>query len=155
MINNIQAQDLKDQFMVALVVSRFNQEITSALYQGAIERLQELNFHENQIITVWVPGAVEIPITAKRLAMTNKYEAIICLGAVIRGKTAHFDYVCQQVSYGCQKVALKHDLPVVFGVLTTDNEEQALQRIGGSHGHKGRDAVDVAFEMVSVLRQVQ
>src|SRR5262249_4934638 len=103
--------------------------------------------------TVWVPGAIEIPIMVQRLAKTTRYEAIIALGAVIRGETTHYDYVCQQVSYGCQRLALDYNLPVIFGVLTTDTEEQALDRVGGQHGHKGRDAVDTAIEMVKVLRK--
>lgn len=150
----ITTQKIKQHYNVALVVSRFNEEITTALYEGAIERLKELEFANEHITVVWVPGAVEIPLTAQRLARADGYEAIICLGAVIRGETTHYDYVCDQVSMGCQKVALENDIPVIFGILTTENEEQARDRIGGKHGHKGRDAVDAALEMVSVLRQI-
>lgn len=151
----INAKKMKDLFNVAIVVSRFNEDITRLLYEGAVQRLKELNFTDDQMATVWVPGAVEIPIVAQRFARTNSYEAIICLGAVIRGETTHYDYVCQQVSAGCQKVALENDLPVIFGVLTTENEAQALDRAGGQHGNKGRDAADAAMEMVSILRQLQ
>jgi len=153
-MRTITAHDLKTQFNIAIVISRFNEAITHKLYEGAILRLKELEFAEDQITVVWVPGAIEIPITAQSLATTNTYEAIVCLGAVIRGETNHYEYVCQQVSYGCQKVALKNSIPIIFGVLTTDNEEQALARVGGNHGHKGRDAIDAAFEMASVLRQI-
>lgn len=146
--------DKPSHYNIALVVSHFNEEITQALYEGAVARLQELGFANEHITVVWVPGAVEIPLTAQRLARADGYEAIICLGAVIRGETTHYDYVCEQVSMGCQKVALENDVPVIFGVLTTENEEQAHDRIGGKHGHKGRDAVDAALEMVSVLRQI-
>lgn len=146
--------DKPSHYNIALVVSRFNEEITQALYEGAVARLQELGFANENITVVWVPGAVEIPLTAQRLARADGYEAIICLGAVIRGETTHYDYVCDQVSMGCQRVALENDVPVIFGVLTTENEEQAHDRIGGKHGHKGRDAVDAALEMVSVLRQI-
>lgn len=147
-------QNIPEGFNVAVVISRFNQEVTQKLYDGAIERLLELNFKPEQISVIWVPGAIEIPITAQRLAKTKEFEAIICLGAVILGETKHFDYVCQQVSYGCQEVALTHNLPVIFGVLTVDTEEQALDRVGGAHGHKGRYSVDAAYELVSALRQI-
>jgi 6,7-dimethyl-8-ribityllumazine synthase len=154
MMQIIRANKIDEHFNIAIVISRFNEEITQRLYDGAIKRLQEKNFPENHITVVWVPGAVEIPLTAQRLADSECYEAIICLGAVIRGDTSHYDYVCTQVSNGCQKVALDNDMPVIFGVLTTDNEEQALERVGGQHGHKGSDAVDAALDMVSVLRQI-
>lgn len=150
----ISAQDLDHQFKVALVVSRFNEEVTHLLYEGAVHRLKELDFAPGQVTVVSVPGAIEIPITAQRLAKSKTYEAIICLGAVIRGETSHYDYVCQQVSQGCLQVSLQYDIPVIFGVLTTEDEAQALARAGGKHGHKGREAVDAAFEMVSVLRQL-
>lgn len=150
----ITAKPITDSFNIALVISRFNEEITQGLYEGAIQRLNELNFADEHITAIWVPGAVEIPLTAQRLAHTGTYSAIICLGAVIRGETSHYDYVCQQVSEGCQTVALKYDIPVIFGVLTTENEAQARARIGGEHGHKGKEAVDAAFEMVSIIRQI-
>ncbi len=142
-------------FNIAVVVSRFNEEITQKLRDGAVSRLNELGFNAQQIKIISVPGAIEIPITAQRLAKTKKYEAIICLGAVIQGETKHFDYVCQQVSYGCQQVALTHDIPMIFGVLTTDTEEQAYDRVGGAHGHKGREAADTAFELVNTLREME
>lgn len=150
----ITAHDVKGQFNIALVVSRFNEPVTQKLYEGALLRLKELEFSENQVAVVWVPGAIEIPLAAKQLAKTTTYGAIVCLGAVILGETDHYDYVCQQVSYGCQKVALECNIPVIFGVLTTENTEQALARAGGGHGHKGREAIDCAFEMVSVLKQI-
>jgi 6,7-dimethyl-8-ribityllumazine synthase len=141
-------------FNVAVVVSKFNQNITQKLYDGALERLKELGFSDDRITVAWVPGAVEIPITAQRFARSGKYEAVICLGAVIFGETRHFDYVCEQVSQGCQQVALEHDLPIIFGVLTTENMQQAIERVGGSKGHAGRHAADAAYEMVSVLNQI-
>jgi 6,7-dimethyl-8-ribityllumazine synthase len=154
-MKELMVHDIKNQFNIAIVISRFNEEVTSALHDGAYRRLKELEFADDQITVVWVPGAIEIPIAAQRLARTEIYEAIVCLGAVIRGETTHYDSVCQQVSYGCQEVALRNDIPVIFGVLTTENEEQALARAGGSKGHKGRYAIDAAFEMVSVLRQIE
>ena len=141
-------------FNIAVIVSRFNEEITQKLLQGALSRLSELGFTPEQIKVVSVPGAIEIPLTAQRLAKTKKYEAMICLGAVIQGETKHFDYVCQQVSHGCQHVSLTHDIPVIFGVLTTDTEEQAYDRVGGKHGHKGREAADVAYELVQTLSEI-
>jgi 6,7-dimethyl-8-ribityllumazine synthase len=142
-------------FPLAIVVSRFNKKVTQLLSQGALDRLKELAFPDEQIAYVEIPGAVEIPVMAQSLAKTNIYKAIICLGAVIQGETNHYDYVCDQVSYGCQRVALDHNIPVIFGVLTTFNEEQALARAGGSKGHVGKEAVDIAVEMVGLLRNAQ
>lgn len=137
---------------IAIAVSQFNLSITERLYQGAVERLSELGVHSDSVKTIWVPGAVELPLLAQTLAKTQQYAAIICLGAVIRGETTHYDYVCQQVSQGCQKVALQQEIPVIFGVLTTENEQQAFDRVGGAHGHKGRDAADAALAMIAALK---
>lgn len=150
----LNVQEIPGCFNVAIVISRFNQDVTQKLYEGAIQRLQELNFKPQQITVMWVPGAIEIPIAAQQLAKTGRFEAIITLGAVILGETKHFDYVCQQVSQGCQHVALSHNIPVIFGILTVDTEEQAMDRVGGAHGHKGRYSVDAAYELVSALRQL-
>lgn len=150
----ITAKDIDSPFPVAIVVSRFNEEITSRLCEGALQRLKELEIPNHLITVVWVPGAVEVPIVAKQLARTQRFAAIITLGAVVRGETGHYDFVCKQVSDGCQQIALQFDVPVIFGILTTENKEQALDRAGGKHSHKGREAVDAAFEMVSVLQQL-
>ena len=140
-----------DEFNIAIVVSRFNQGVTEALLNSALQRLKELNFPEQRITILRVPGAIEIGLAAQQIAISDENcLAIICLGAVIRGETTHYDYVCQQVSYACQKVALEESIPVIFGVLTTDNEEQAKARI-----YKGRDAVDAAMEMISILDQLE
>ncbi len=144
---------LKNQ-RFAIVVSEFNADVTEKLLQGAINRLLELAVVKECITVIRVPGAVEIPLAAKMLAKTEVYQAIICLGAVIRGETDHYDYVCQMVSEGCLKVMLKHEIPVIFGVLTTDNDDQALERTGGRHGHKGVEAVDSAFKMLAVIEQI-
>lgn len=138
----------------AIVVSRFNTEVTEKLLQGALARCQELRIPERNIQVFHVPGAVEIPLVAKRLAKAEKYHAIICLGAVIQGETDHYDYVCQQVSYGCQKVMLKFEIPVIFGVLTTQTVEQAFDRVGGRHGHKGKDAIDTAVAMAQLMKSL-
>ena len=150
----IKVRPITEHFKLAIVVSRFNEEVTTKLYEGAVQRLRELNFAEEHITVAWVPGAIEIPLVAKQFARTDQYKAIICLGAVIRGETSHYDYVCDQVSRGCQRVGLKYDIPVIFGVLTTENEKQAFDRAGGKHGNNGRYAVDAALEMVSVLHQI-
>lgn len=138
----------------AIVASRFNETITDKLVQGAVERFKECGVTEDHLTVVRVPGAVEIPLIAQILAKKNKYAAIVCLGAVIRGDTTHYDYVCEQVSQGCQRVMLDNHLPVIFGLLTTENEEQAEERVGGAHGHKGKDAADTAIDMVKLVKQL-
>ncbi|MES2141354.1 MAG: 6,7-dimethyl-8-ribityllumazine synthase [Pseudomonadota bacterium] len=141
----------EDEFNLAIVVSRFNNEVTEALLTSALERLQILNFPKERITIVKVPGAIEIGLAAQQLAISEaSYLAIVCLGAVIRGETNHYDYVCQQVSYACQKIALEESIPVIFGVLTTETETQALARTG-----KGAEAIDTAMEMISVLDQIE
>lgn len=142
-------------FLIAVIVSQFNSNITDALKQGALQRLIEKGFSPEHITLVEVPGAVEIPLIAKQLAKKGHYKAIIALGAVIRGETSHYNYVCQMVSEGCQTVALTFDIPVIFGVLTTENETQAWDRVGGGHGHKGVDAVDCALSMVAIINQLK
>lgn len=141
---------------IAIVVSRFNQNVTELLLQGALERLKECGLsQENGTVEIArVPGAVEIPLIAQRFARRGDCDAVICLGAVIRGETGHYEYVCQQVSYGCQRVALDCDIPVIFGVLTTENEAQAFARVGGVYGHKGREAVDAALTMIEQMRHI-
>ena len=136
---------------IAIIVSQFNTEITDRLLDGALQRFAELQPNLPIPPVFQVPGAVEIPLIAQQLARTKKYSAIICLGAVIRGDTTHYDYVCEQVSFGCQRVALDYSMPVIFGILTTENEQQALDRVGGVQGHKGREAVDTAFAMIDLL----
>jgi 6,7-dimethyl-8-ribityllumazine synthase len=155
-LNHINAQQLAHikSFPLAIVVSRFNQELTQELLQGALRRLQELEFTTDYITIVEVPGAIEIPIIAKRLAESKRFQSIIALGAVIRGETTHYDYVCELVSQGCQQISLDYNLPVIFGVLTTENDAQAWDRLGGKHGHKGVDAVDCALAMHSILDQL-
>ncbi|HAT2065967.1 TPA: 6,7-dimethyl-8-ribityllumazine synthase [Legionella pneumophila] len=142
-------------FPIGIVVSNFNELITSALKKGALDRLTELGFKPEDITLVEVPGAVEIPFVAQLLAKKQKVEVIVALGAVIRGETSHYDYVCDQVSQGCQRVMLDYNIPVIFGVLTTENDEQALARVGGTHGHKGRDAIDCAVSMRFIKQQLQ
>jgi 6,7-dimethyl-8-ribityllumazine synthase len=152
-MKTIEAGPLKKQFNVAIITSRFNEAVTEKLTASAIKHLQALEFSDDQITAVSVSGAVEIPLIAQQLAETHSYEAIICLGCVIRGETSHYDYVCEQVSQGCQRVSLDHNIPVIFGILTTENGEQALARAGGNHSDKGIESVNTAIEMVSLMRQ--
>lgn len=155
MMKHIQATvQGKPSFPIALITSQFNRAICNALLDGAKGRLQSCGIHEDHLLIIEVPGAIEIPIIAKHLAKHKYYGAIIALGAVIRGETTHYDYVCQQVSSGCQQVALEFDIPVIFGVLTTENEAQAWDRLGGKHGHKGVDAADAALAMYDIMQQL-
>lgn len=141
-------------FDIAIVISKFNADMTDELQRGALQRLAERGFHEDLITLVEVPGAIEIPLVLQRLAQTKKYTVMIALGAVIRGETSHYDYVCQQVSHGTQAISLKYDVPIIFKVLTTENEAQAWDRLGGVHGHHGIQAVDAAIAMHSILQQL-
>ena len=140
---------------IAVITSQFNQEITDLLQEGALDQFAQRGNPIDGRDIFRVPGAVEIPVVAASLAKKEIYEAIVCLGAVIQGETTHYDYVCQQISYGCQKIALTYYVPVIFGILTTDNEQQALDRCGGAHGHKGRDCADAALEMIRVMGKVE
>ena len=139
----------------ALVVSDFNSDITHALLAGAEDELRKHGVPETSITVYHVPGAVELPLVAQWCAKANKVDAIICLGAVIQGDTDHYQYVCQQVSYGCQKVMLTYNMPEIFGVLTVQTEEQAAARIGESDGHKGREAAITAIYMTQLAAEFQ
>jgi 6,7-dimethyl-8-ribityllumazine synthase len=141
-------------YRFGLVVSRFNDFISSKLVEGAIDALKRHGANEEQILMVKVPGAFEIPLVAKKLAESGKVDAVICLGAVIRGSTPHFDYVAAEVSKGIAVVALDTKVPVAFGVLTTDNLEQAIERAGTKSGNKGWDAAVAAMEMVNLFKQL-
>ncbi len=134
-----------------IVAGRFNEFITNKLLGGAIDALKRHGTIEENIEVAWVPGAFEIPLIAKKMASTNKYDAIICLGAVIRGSTPHFDYVANEVSKGIASVSLETKIPITFGVLTTDTIEQAIERAGTKAGNKGYDAAVTAIEMVNLL----
>jgi 6,7-dimethyl-8-ribityllumazine synthase len=139
----------------AIAVARFNAHVTGALYDGCRDELLAHGAAEASLATVEVPGCFELPLIAKELAATGRYDAVICLGAVIRGDTPHFDYVSSGTASGIQRAALDTGVPVVFGVLTTDNEEQALARIGGAEGHKGREAALTAIEIAQRVRDVR
>jgi 6,7-dimethyl-8-ribityllumazine synthase len=134
-----------------IVISRFNEFIGSKLLSGAIDELTRHGVAQDNIDVVWVPGAFEIPVVAKRCAKSGKYNAIITLGAVIKGSTSHYDYVCAEVSKGVASVSLETEVPVIFGVLTTDNIEQAIERAGTKAGNKGSDAGKSAIEMANLM----
>ena len=136
-----------------IVISRFNEFIGSKLLSGAIDELKRHGVNEENIDVVWTPGAFEIPLVAKRCAKSGKYNAIITLGAIIKGSTSHYDYVCAELSKGIAQVGLETEVPVLFGVLTTENIEQAIERAGTKAGNKGSDAAKAAIEMANLLKE--
>ncbi len=142
------------EIRVGIVVARFNEFITSKLLGGAIDGLVRHDVKEDNIEVAWVPGAFEIPLIAKKMAKSGKYDAVICLGAVIRGSTTHYDYVCNEVSKGIASVSLESEIPVMFGVLTTENIEQAIERAGTKAGNKGYDCALGAIEMVNLINEI-
>lgn len=137
-----------------VIVARFNEFITGKLLTGAIDALERHGAVKEDIEIAWVPGAYEIPLVAKKMAMSNRYDAVICLGTVIRGSTPHFDYVCAEVSKGVAHVGLETGVPTIFGVLTTETIEQAIERAGTKAGNKGFDAATSAIEMANLLREI-
>lgn len=147
---NVVASGLK----VAIVAARFNEFIVSKLIGGAKDALIRHGMEEEDITLAWVPGAFEIPLVAKQLAKSGKYDAVVCVGAVIKGATSHYDYVCAEVSKGIASVSLETDVPVAFGVVTTDNIEQAIERAGTKAGNKGYDAACTAIEMANLMKNL-
>ncbi len=154
MIKEIKGQVTAGKGRYAIVVSRFNELITSKLLAGAIDCLQRHGAADEQISVVWVPGACEITQVTRKLADSNNYVAVICLGAVIRGQTAHYDYVCQQVVRGIGQINYDSGIPAVFGVLTCETIEQAVERAGTKRGNAGADAALTAMEMADVMQQI-
>jgi 6,7-dimethyl-8-ribityllumazine synthase len=154
MPNVVEGQLSAEGFRFAIIVSRFNDFISSRLMEGAMDALRRHGATEENMFLVKVPGAFEIPIVAKRLAQSGSYDAVVCLGAVIRGATPHFDYVAAEVSKGIANVALETTVPVTFGVLTTDNLEQAIERAGSKSGNKGYEAAMAAIEMVNLFNKL-
>ncbi|WP_196593232.1 6,7-dimethyl-8-ribityllumazine synthase [Pectinatus sottacetonis] len=137
-----------------IIVARFNEFITNKLLSGALDTLNRHDVNQDDITVAWVPGAFEIPIVAKKMALSNNYDAVICLGAVIRGSTTHYDYVCNEVSKGVAAVGLSTGVPTIFGVVTTENIEQAVERAGTKAGNKGSDAAMSAIEMADLLKKL-
>lgn len=146
---------VSEDIKVGIIVARFNEFITSKLLSGALDTLTRHEVKEENIQVAWVPGAFEIPLIASKMAESGKYDAVICLGAVIRGSTSHYDYVCSEVSKGIASVSLKSGIPVMFGVLTTENIEQAIERAGSKAGNKGSECAQGAIEMVNLIREIQ
>lgn len=155
MPRHIQAEPQGEGLRVGIAVARFNQAVTDQLLAGALEALREHGVADDAVDVASVPGAFELPLAAQRLAMTGRYDALVCLGAVVRGETPHFEFVANEAAAGVGEVARRFDLPVAFGVLTTDTMDQALARAGGAAGNKGYEAAVTALEMVQVLRVVQ
>ncbi len=151
----LEGQLSAEGFKFGIIVSRFNDFISSRLVEGAMDALLRHGATEEQVSVIKVPGAFEIPLTAKKLAESGRYDAVICLGAVIRGSTPHFDYVAAEVSKGIASVALESSIPVTFGVLTTDNLEQAIERAGSKSGNKGYDGAMAAIEMVNLFKELE
>lgn len=146
---------ISNNMKIGIVASRFNEFITSKLISGAMDGLIRHDVPEDYIHLAWVPGAFEIPLIASKMAKSGKYDAVICLGAVIRGATSHYDYVCNEVSKGIAAVSLETGIPVLFGILTTENIEQAIERAGTKAGNKGYDCALSAIEMVNVIREIE
>lgn len=140
---------------VGIVAVRFNEFITAKLLGGAMDGLLRHDVKEEDIYVAWVPGAFEIPLIASKMAKSGKYDVVICLGAVIRGSTSHYDYVCNEVSKGIASISLETGIPVMFGVLTTDNIEQAIERAGTKAGNKGYDCAVGAIEMVNLIHEIE
>ena len=143
------------EIKIGIVAARFNEFITNKLLSGAMDGLLRHGVKDNAIYVAWVPGAFEIPLIASKMAKSGKYDAVICLGAVIRGNTSHYDYVCAEVSKGIATVSLNSDVPVMFGILTTDNIEQAIERAGTKAGNKGYDCAVGAIEMINLINEIE
>ncbi|MBQ6808090.1 MAG: 6,7-dimethyl-8-ribityllumazine synthase [Firmicutes bacterium] len=146
---------ISEDIKIGIVAARFNEFITSKLLGGAMDGLLRHGVQEENVQVAWVPGAFEIPLIASKMAKSGKYDAVICLGAVIRGSTSHYDYVCSEVSKGIAAVSLASEIPVMFGVVTTENIEQAIERAGTKAGNKGYDCALGAIEMVNLIREIE
>lgn len=154
-MNIFEGKLIPEKIKVGIIATRFNEFITSKLLSGALDGLKRHDVAEDCIDVAWVPGAFEIPLIASKMAKSGKYDAVICLGAVIRGSTTHYDYVCNEVSKGISQVSLASGIPVMFGVLTTENIEQAIERAGTKAGNKGYDCAVGAIEMVNLIRTIE
>lgn len=154
-MKTLEGKLVSKEVKIGIIAARFNEFITSKLVGGAVDGLVRHDIPESDIDIAWVPGAFEIPLIASKMAKTGKYDAIICLGAVIRGATSHYDYVCSEVSKGIASVSLESGIPVMFGVLTTDTIEQAIERAGTKAGNKGYDCALGAIEMINLIREIE
>ncbi len=153
-MNTVEGKLVAKDVRIGIVAGRFNEFIVSKLVSGAMDGLLRHDVKEEDVTVAWVPGAFEIPVAAKKMAKSGKYDAVICLGAVIRGATSHYDYVCAEVSKGIASVSLETEIPVMFGVVTTDTIQQAIERAGTKAGNKGYDCALGAIEMINLLKQL-
>lgn len=153
-MNTLEGKLLAEGQRIGIVAARFNEFITSKLLGGAVDAFVRHGGDESKIDVAWVPGAFEVPLVAKKMAETRKYDAVVCLGAVIRGATPHFDMVANEATKGIANVGLQTEVPVIFGILTTDSIEQAVERAGTKAGNKGFDAMNTAIEMVNLLKTI-
>ncbi|MCR8642347.1 6,7-dimethyl-8-ribityllumazine synthase [Paenibacillus sp. N1-5-1-14] len=153
MVKNYEGHLVSQGLKYGIVVGRFNEFITSKLLGGALDALKRHGVQEDEISVAWVPGAFEIPLIAQKMAQSGKYDAVITLGTVIRGSTPHFDYVCSEVAKGVASINMQTGVPTIFGVLTTDSIEQAIERAGTKAGNKGWDAASAAIEMANLSKQ--
>lgn len=153
-MNTLEGKLLAEGQRIGIVAARFNEFITSKLLGGAIDAFVRHGGEENRLDVAWVPGAFEVPLVAKKMAASGKYDAVVCLGAVIRGATPHFDMVSNEATKGIANVGLQAEIPVIFGILTTDSIEQAVERAGTKAGNKGFDAMTTAIEMVNLLKVI-
>jgi len=153
-MNVYEGKLIAEGLRIGIVAARFNEFITAKLLSGALDGLKRHGVEEDDVSVAWVPGAFEIPLAAQKMAQSGKYDAVICLGAVIRGSTSHYDYVCNEVSKGVAQTALATGVPVLFGVLTTETIEQAIERAGTKAGNKGFSCAEGAIEMANLLREI-
>lgn len=154
MVKVFEGQLVAQELKIGIVVARFNEFINTKLLGGALDGLKRHGVNEEDIAVAWVPGAFEIPLVAQKMAMSKKYDAVICLGTVIRGSTSHYDYVCSEVSKGVAHVGMATGVPTIFGVLTTESIEQAIERAGTKAGNKGFEAAVTAIEMANLLKEI-
>ena len=146
---------VSEEIKIGIVAARFNEFITSKLLSGAVDTLIRHDVKEENIHVAWVPGAFEIPLIASKMAKSGKYDAVICLGAIIRGSTSHYDLVCNEAAKGIAQVSLQSEIPVMFGVITTENIEQAIERAGSKAGNKGSECAEGAIEMINLIREIE
>ena len=154
-MKTLEGKLVSKEMKIGIVAARFNEFITSKLLSGAMDGLLRHDVREEDVEVAWVPGAFEVPLIASKMAKSGKYDAVICLGAVIRGSPSHYDYVCNEVSKGIAAVSLETGIPVMFGILTTENIEQAIERAGTKAGNKGYDAACTAIEMVNLMQDMK
>ncbi len=154
-MNILEGNLISKEAKIGIVVSRFNEFITGKLLSGAVDTLLRHGVNDENISVAWVPGAFEIPLISKKMAETGKYDAVICLGAIIRGSTSHYELVCNEAAKGVAQVSLETGVPVLFGIITTENIEQAIERAGSKAGNKGSECAEGAIEMINLCRRIK